>query len=141
MILLSWFNAWCEFFFQIIANMKVLMAEDANNPMSNSFLLDDDSRLVWFLKLCLKTAVCRKQVTLSNPFLDLQHSIFCWWHIKIHTRVRSIWCGSSCRSSRKSRFLLLATQSNMMNSLLQELDQSNTAIDTYCIVCCKMVVK
>ncbi|KAH7424896.1 hypothetical protein KP509_11G030500 [Ceratopteris richardii] len=29
----------------VIANMRVLMTEDSNNPMSNSFLLDDDSSI------------------------------------------------------------------------------------------------
>jgi len=31
-------------FFQVISNMRVLMTEDSNNAVSNSFLLDDDSR-------------------------------------------------------------------------------------------------
>ncbi|XVF57179.1 hypothetical protein PTKIN_Ptkin06aG0183100 [Pterospermum kingtungense] len=35
----------------VIANMRVLMTEDSNNAVSNSFLLDDDSRLA-ILKLC-----------------------------------------------------------------------------------------
>jgi myosin-5 len=30
---------------EVISNMRVLMTEDSNNPVSNSFLLDDDSRL------------------------------------------------------------------------------------------------
>lgn len=29
---------------QVIANMRVLMTEDSNSAVSNSFLLDDDSR-------------------------------------------------------------------------------------------------
>lgn len=31
---------------QVIANMRVLMTEDSNSAVSNSFLLDDDSRYV-----------------------------------------------------------------------------------------------
>lgn len=29
---------------QVISSMRVLMTEDSNNAVSNSFLLDDDSR-------------------------------------------------------------------------------------------------
>ena len=32
--------------YQVIANMRVLMTEDSNSAVSNSFLLDDDSRYV-----------------------------------------------------------------------------------------------
>ncbi|KAG8487089.1 hypothetical protein CXB51_020641 [Gossypium anomalum] len=35
----------------VIANMRVLMTEDSNNAVSNSFLLDDDSRLPVILRL------------------------------------------------------------------------------------------
>jgi myosin-5 len=30
---------------EVIANMRVLMTEDSNSPISNSFLLDDDSSI------------------------------------------------------------------------------------------------
>uniref|UniRef100_A0A453R6G5 Dilute domain-containing protein n=1 Tax=Aegilops tauschii subsp. strangulata TaxID=200361 RepID=A0A453R6G5_AEGTS len=30
---------------EVISNMRVLMTEDSNNPVSNSFLLDDDSSI------------------------------------------------------------------------------------------------
>jgi len=36
----SWFSD------QVISSMRVLMTEDSNNAVSNSFLLDDDSRFV-----------------------------------------------------------------------------------------------
>jgi len=34
----------CMLSVQVISNMRVLMTEDSNNAVSNSFLLDDDSR-------------------------------------------------------------------------------------------------
>lgn len=43
---------------QVISSMRVLMTEDSNNAVSNSFLLDDDSRsAVWTLSIFSASAI------------------------------------------------------------------------------------
>jgi hypothetical protein len=72
--------------------MRVLMTEDSNNPVSNSFLLDDDSRLLSFSYqshiLSEKNLKC---FLINHPHFEMQHTVLRWWHIQINAADWYLW--------------------------------------------------
>lgn len=69
--------------YQVIANMRVLMTEDSNSAVSNSFLLDDDSRFVQNLKIvpwfCI-SGICKSWLWNSHLFprcmCDMKYGLY-----------------------------------------------------------------
>lgn len=75
--------------------MRVLMTEDSNNPISNSFLLDDDSRLLSlrsYQSFVLRYFLFLFEVLLlMHLHFLMQHTILCRWHIQIDAADWHIW--------------------------------------------------
>jgi hypothetical protein len=87
--------------------MRVLMTEDSNNPVSNSFLLDDDSRWPSLcpcqLFLCYYTPMPSGQecLRLTCVCFEMQHTILCRWYIQINGADWHLWYWTASTDSRE----------------------------------------
>lgn len=73
--------------------MRVLMTEDSNNPVSNSFLLDDDSRLLplYSYQLHILWQLISNASYLTFLHFEMQHTVLRRWHIQINAADWHIW--------------------------------------------------
>jgi hypothetical protein len=87
--------------------MRVLMTEDSNNPVSNSFLLDDDSRwqslcpcqlfLLWLHSYAIWSGVS----WLTCVHFGMQHTILYRWYIQINGANWHLWYWAATSDSRE----------------------------------------
>lgn len=88
--------------------MRVLMTEDSNNPVSNSFLLDDDSRLFMLPSIAhiMLTIPQKKRYIVLTHLNIMQYTFLRRWYIQIDGADWHFWHWTTSAHSRELRLCI-----------------------------------